>query len=189
MSVRSQQLIESHPRGEFLDRLAQELVRKKLDIQRVSAQMDAKCTFQPSLTKKSKQMRARTSFERSRGDLIRKETNHRMRRLRSEQEELAEMTFQPKITKLANDIGKSHLNLNDDPSGFLERHLEEKFEKEEKRKKYLLEQEEKEVAECTFVPQTIDCPAYIKRIAKSLSIVKANRSSTLNDTDSKPDWK
>ena len=32
---------------------------------------------------------------------------------------------------------------------------------------------EKELELCTFSPQTIDCPSYVKRIAKSMAAVKA----------------
>ena len=44
----------------------------------------------------------------------------------------------------------------------------------------------------TFSPKTTECPEYVKRIAKSMSIVKAARNNTSNMLDNsniKPDWK
>eukprot|EP01041_Mallomonas_annulata_P010060 gene10060-20960_t len=184
---KSQEILDQHTRGDFFERLSSDKARKKLDTENQSKGfIDPNCTFQPELSEKIKKMRSRSVYELSRGDMLKKETNQRMRRLRNEQEELSHLTFTPAISKLAKDLNKSHLKLHDDPDGFLERHILECREKEELRLRHLHNQELRESEDCTFKPETKDCPAYIRRIAKSLSVVKANRPVA---KPSKEDWK
>jgi hypothetical protein len=52
--------------------------------------------------------------------------------------------------------------------------------------------EEEESKDCTFSPKTIDCPEYVKRIAKSMAIVKSARNTSDFTSDInmvKPEWK
>ena len=70
------------------------------------------------------------------------------------------------------------------------RYREKQAGLDEKRRQQQLEQEEKELDGCTFTPQTRDCPAYVKRIAKSMQIVKAARQADPNlNIAAKPDWR
>jgi FAD synthase len=117
-----------------------------------------------------------------------------MMRLRCEQKELSELTFQPEISKKATKMGKTIVaaKLSEDPSKIIEWAKNEELKKEESRMQQLKEKEVKELETCTFAPQTKDCPAYIKRIAKSMAVVKAARSSdqtSVYQSASKPTWK
>ena len=168
--------------------------------QEVVSQLDENCTFRPhiqssrrgSSSSSSGGQRSRSSFELSHGDALRKETNRRMLKLKNDQQELQHMTFQPKISDYAKEVsGRLQIN-NEQGTQFLECLKQENIKKEAKRLEVLRLREEEEAKSCTFSPQTTDCPAYIKRIAKSMSIVKAARNSTsglLDNSNMKPDWK
>lgn len=153
---------------------------------------DKNCTFQPKINKKTEQLRARSIFEISVADHQRKENNRRALKLEAEQNDLVNMTFKPKISKLAKDLGKSVLQLSSDGSQFTQWLEESQKKKEKLREDTMKEREKSELANCTFKPQTTECPAYIKRIAKSMAVVKAARNSTSSvlDTEAtKPQWR
>lgn len=172
--------------------------------QEVVSQLDENCTFHPhiqsarkgsnsSSSSSSAGQRSRSAFELSHGDALRKETNRRMLKLKNDQQELQHMTFQPKISDYAKEVsGRLQINNEQSQSQFLEFLKQENIKKEAKRLEILRLRDEQEAKSCTFSPQTTDCPAYIKRIAKSMSIVKAARNSTsglLDNSNLKPDWK
>jgi hypothetical protein len=99
------------------------------------------------------------------------------------------------VAKKAEKIGKTIIasKLSDDPSKIIAWAKTEDQKKEDYRSQQLKEKELKELEACTFAPQTKDCPAYIKRIAKSMAVVKAARSSDQtsiqHNSSSKPSWK
>lgn len=153
---------------------------------------DPNCTFHPQINKKTENLRARSIFEMSVADHQRKENNRRALKLEAEQNELVNMTFQPKLSKFAASKGKSVLQLSADNTQFLEWLKQNNLKKEQKRLEIMREREEAEKKDCTFSPKTTECPAYVKRIALSMSIVKAarnNTSSVLDTEDSKPEWR
>lgn len=59
--------------------------------------------------------------------------------------------------------GQSMLRLSEDPGAYLEWYKERKQEQEEERRLEMIRRQEKELEGCTFVPQTTECPAYVKR--------------------------
>jgi hypothetical protein len=103
-----------------------------------------------------------------------------MMKLRAEREQLAELTFQPEISSLARQT-ESALRLKENPSFFLDYFKSTQARKliqKEKEKKLRVE---RELEDCTFSPHTIDCPAYVKRIAKSMAAIKAAHATTKGD--------
>jgi hypothetical protein len=78
---------ERHFRGEFLDRVERDVLRRTDTAEKQKKQIKAGVisTFQPEILKKSQKLRSRSVYEMSRGDLLRKETNHRMTKLRLEE--------------------------------------------------------------------------------------------------------
>ena len=171
---KSLEMSEQHFKGEFLDRVERDVLRRADHEQKTLAtgKVDFGCTFRPVILEKSEKLRGRSTYEMSRGDLLRRETNQRMMKLRIEREDIAELTFQPEISNLAKNT-ESALRLKENPSFFLDY-----YKSNQMRKQLLNEREtslraEKELELCTFSPQTIDCPSYVKRIAKSMAAVKA----------------
>lgn len=150
---------------------------------------ESNCTFQPKINKKSERLAARSPFDMSLGDSKRQETNRRLLKLEREQAALSGSTFKPKISTLAKELGKSHLQLSSEKTNFLEKYHEQLLEREKERQLELQRREEAEREGCTFVPETRDCPAYVKRIAKSMAIVKAARGNSSVYSEEKPQWK
>lgn len=124
------------------------------------------------------------------GDLQRKENKQRMIRLKMEQEALEGITFSPEITRYAKQGGKkSKLQLSTDSCIFLEQYHRDREKKDEKIRDELMDRRERELEGCTFQPTTRECPQYVKRIAKSMAIVRAARAEAVPETASKPQWK
>jgi hypothetical protein len=167
--------------------------RQEIEQQNELKISDQNCTFQPKINKKTEAMRARTIFEMSTADHERKKNNRMALELEARQRDMADLTFQPKISHYAKDAGKSVLQVSLSDADQFQSWLKESTQrKEEKRRQIMRERDEKEQVECTFSPKTTDCPAYVRRIAKSMSIVKAARNSTsslLDPESSKPQWR
>ena len=165
---------EQHFKGEFLDRVERDVLRRNDYEQKVliNNKNDYTCTFQPVILEKSEKLRGRSAYEMSRGDLLRRETNQRMMKLRLEREEISELTFQPEISFLAKNT-ESALRLKENPSFFLDYYRATQARKVQNNANETALRAEKELEDCTFSPQTIDCPAYVRRIARSMAAVKA----------------
>ena len=181
-------LSEQYVKGEFLDRLEKDLSRRNELENKLSVSVDNNCTFTPGINAKSKHLKPRSSYEMSKGDFQRKENHQRQIRLKAEQETLQDMTFKPEITSKAKSSAKSKLKLSTDGPSFLDKYKNDQQKAHEKRLYELNEKRKVELEGCTFQPQTIDCPSYVKRIAKSMAIVKAARSEHLNQKV-KPQWR
>lgn len=150
-------------------------------------------TFAPKINTKSEKLRSRSAYEMSRGDQYRKEASMRLTKLQQEQEELDEITFKPQIfthnyQKSASGQNHSKPSLATDPATYLNRHRDMQMEKENMRIQELKKREEEETKECSFTPQTIDCPEYVKRIAKSMAIVRAAKGAQVIGSN-KPEWR
>lgn len=178
---------------DFITRNQIEIERRRaLEQEKALSTGDENCTFKPKINSKTAKLRARSIFEMSVADHQRKENNRRALKLEAEQNELVNMTFQPKISHHGKERGKSVLQLSSDNTQFLNWLKESNEKKEQKRLEIMRQREEAEAKECTFSPKTTECPAYVKRIALSMSIVKAARSNTsglLDPEASKPQWR
>lgn len=106
-------------------------------------------------------MRARTAHEMSKGDLMRRETNQRLLRLRMEQAQLSEMTFKPRISP-AGQANTGKLRLSASTEQYLATIKAMQKRKHDKAVKAQQEREMNELEGCTFAPETIECPTYIQ---------------------------
>jgi hypothetical protein len=184
---RSMAISRSTNRGDFMERVERDNQRRIHENIKKQVVADAqKDTFNPELSKKATRMRPRSTYEMSRGDLLKKETNQRLLKLRMEQEELKKLTFTPEVSKMAQS-SKSTLKLKEDPQGYIKRYARAEQEKESFRASMIQQREQNESMGCTFAPVTRECPAYVKRIARSLSIVKAARTAA--PPPPRPEWK
>jgi hypothetical protein len=193
-------MVRQSRKGEFLDRVQQDVLRREQSSTRLVAKsIDPNHTFQPELSARGARMRTRSIYEMSRGDLHRKETNQRILRLKTEQEELKNLTFQPELSQSQSHQKniRSTLQLRDNPGGFLERHQLEQKQQELARIKILEERALEELRGCSFAPEIIECPPYIKRIARSLAVVKGAKAADSSlgtaaaaaQESEKPQWK
>lgn len=84
---------------------------------------------------------------------------------------------------------KSHkLSLSADPAKYLVAQHEKALKRDEARAREIKERHEAELQECKFAPTIKDCPAYVKRIAKSMSVMRAARGQEA-EVPEKPTWK
>jgi hypothetical protein len=98
------------------------------------------------------------------------------------------MTFRPALTPKAN-VVKSMLKVNEDPDRIIQWYGEKLERQEQERQRIFEERAQEELKDCTFNPQTKECPSYVKRIAKSMQVVKAARAAEQASMRSKPEWR
>jgi hypothetical protein len=174
---RSLNMSERSFNGNFLERVERNTIKREDQLQRrdMSFNGEKDATFRPELTRRSERMRARTSFEMSKGDLLRKEASKKMLEARLTEETKKDMTFKPKITKKAREEAHSFLKLGEDTSYHLDRHQETLMRQKLVREYESQRREEAETEGCTFAPVLKDCPSYIKRIARSVATIKSSK--------------
>lgn len=184
-------ITENHFKGTFLERVRRDVSNRAAKESRIRADRasglgkDAQCTFKPQILRRSEALRPRGITEMSKRDQLKRESNRKVARLRSEQEQLAEATFHPVISRYAERNGvESRLGLKKDPQEFLEQYKRDCELKAAKREEAMKTKEEADRSQCTFKPQTSTCPAYIKRIAKSMQAVKASRRQSTGSVNS-----
>lgn len=180
---KSIELMDANTRGEFLDRVDKDSIKRKDDNALNKSSEMAKCTFKPQISEKSTKLRPRSVHEMSNGDLLKRRSNQQIMQMRNEQEQMADLTFRPEISAKAKKINKSALKLSEDPSKVLVWYEEKMLKREEDIAKDRQLKYEQEVLECTFNPSIIDCPAYVRKIAKSMAVVKAAKSPSKDDTN------
>ena len=189
---KSLEMSEQHFKGEFLDRVERDVLRRTDSEHKAVTAKDYMCTFQPQVSKKVENMKGRSVYEMSRGDSLRRETSRRMMKMRVEREEHEELTFQPEISDVGRRV-QSSLKLKEDPAFFLQHYKGLEHGKARRREVEQQHRVQQELVECTFTPQTRDCPGYVKRIARSMHQLKANRSmddaSMSTISPSKPNFK
>jgi len=192
MGRKSQELSDKNYKGEFLERLERDVV-KRIDRPTREVTHDSSFTFQPHITEKAERRKPRSAEDMSRGDAIKRQSAIRMMILKTEQEELTDLTFQPEITKKAKKLNKSYLKLSQEPGKSLTLHHERVLKREKIYHDHQEEKAVKEVSQCTFRPAVKSCPAYVKRIAKSMEIVREVRKAEMEKAQpqkpEKPEWK
>ena len=99
------------------------------------------------------------------------------------------MTFQPEITRKAKLSGGNKVSIVKDTGKFLDLAREKAQRREIARQAELEKRRKDELDSCTFTPATKDCPAYVRRIAKSMSVIRASRTASVAPDDNKPTWK
>ena len=145
------------------------------------------CSFQPKITNMAKMRRNRSFAEMSYGDL--KKRNEKVEVLKEMAEEkVREQTICSSFQSRSYANVKSKLQILDDPQSYIERI------KSEQRKKEIVSQimqEEKvknELKECTYQPNVIEAPGYVKQIARNMAMIKAERVN-ISSKPSKPEWR
>ena len=141
------------------------------------------CTFAPNITQTAKARRARTAGELSLGDLQKKEAAAEKRRQQKEREAEG-YSFRPTINVVPG--VESRLKVTSEPESYIARVQQHMRLKDKVTECVRQAEEEKEMRECTFHPQTHDAPAYVTRIAKSMALAKAGRAPAPPE---KPGWR
>ncbi len=155
-------------------------VQKKIHMQQSkelhkSPSGDEEYTFKPKINKKSQEMPARSHFEMSRGDFLKKERSRRMIKLQNEEAVSADMTFKPAIMSQASKNTQPVLQLSVGTSEYLQWLNSRQAEKKAAIEAELRRREEEEIKDCSFKPKTIDCPGIVlcllHDVSESVTIV------------------
>ena len=143
-------VVSPHTRqGEFLDRVERDVLRRNDAEQKAFTAKDFSCTFQPQLSKKVDKMKARSVYEMSRGDLLRRETSAKMMKLRIEREEMEQLTYQPEISRMGKKV-QSSLKLREDPAFFLQHYKGLESGRARRREMERQHRIQQEMENCTF---------------------------------------
>ena len=188
---KSLELSERNSQGEFLDRVERDALRRAENEKNLSQHWEKNSTFTPQILPKSSKLRSRSVHELSEGDFVKLEQSHGMLKHRTQRELMAELTFTPKLSSRAKEARSyfsfaedSNVSVTDLYVSSLERR---KLQLEETEK----QREQEQLSGCTFSPKTKRCPDYIKRIAKSMALVRAAKQAELEKSRivEKPQWK
>jgi hypothetical protein len=111
-------------------------------------------------------------------------------KLRMEQEEMASLTFRPELSRASQRV-EGRLKILTSPDTYLQRIQQQSQAHMVKQRRALQEKEMEEFSECTFKPRTIDAPAYVQRIARSVVLTKAlkKQQEAVVKANQKPEWK
>ena len=107
-------------------------------------------------------------------------------------EELKEVTFHPRISKLAHSkesqLGK---DIREGSGKFLQRYKQKRDEISETLYLEQVRREEEELKQCTFVPKHSLLPGYIKRMADSVKVIRQFQKNNENNknTNVVESWK
>lgn len=192
MNKHSAKMMANGRKGEFLERVTKDLIMREREALKKNymSYADPHCTFRPKINQTSARRKARSIMELSRGDLLRRETAKRLVKIQMEQDEMARLTFHPQLNPVS-DKAHSKLKILKSPETYLQRVRQQIDIREKKQRNAAKEKEAKELTKCTFHPSTIQAPAYVHHIAKSVSIRKRLRQQTDNQRrkESVEQWK
>ncbi|RLN37335.1 hypothetical protein BBJ28_00021135 [Nothophytophthora sp. Chile5] len=192
INKKSLAMMENGRKGDFLERISTYALRKEHDTvkKKTVRSTDPNCTFKPAINQTSVKRKARSITELSRGDLLRRETSQRLMKLKMEQEEMAALTFRPQLNRVS-ERHEGKLKILSSPDTYLQRIQQQSQAHTIKQRRAIQEKELGEFAECTFKPRTIEAPAYVQRIARSVSLTKALRAQqqAIAKAAEKPEWK
>ena len=188
---KSMQLSDRNSKGEFLDRVERDALRRAENERNLSQHWERTPTFRPQILPKSSKLRSRSVHELSEGDYIKLEQSHRMLKHRTQRELMAELTFTPKISTRANEAKSFFSQAEYSNISIVDIYQTNLKRRESQRKEMLGQRSEEELQKCTFSPKTKRCPDYIKRIAKSMALVRAAKQAELERSKvfEKPQWK
>ena len=142
------------------------------------------CTFAPRITESAHTRRGRTATEMSDGDRQRKEQALERRRIAAVLHAEGEHTFKPTINAVPG--VQSRLKVASEPESYLARVQQHMRLKDKVTECVRAAEEAKLMRECTFHPETHECPAYVTRIAKSMALAKAGREP---EAPERPGWR
>ncbi|GMI06934.1 hypothetical protein TrVE_jg13056 [Triparma verrucosa] len=195
ISKKSSEIHDQNNRGTFLQRVERNESKRETLLNRLSAQaksIPVECTFQPSILRKSSDMPQRTPRDMSLGDAEEREIKTRALRIKVESEELSRFSFRPTMNTtyqtIANKQAQGTIKVVDEPNTYMKRLKEANDKKDARMQKIKKELEQKEMEGCTFTPQTVDCPSYVKRIAHSMQISRKHRDR-FSQKQEMPSWK
>ena len=168
---KSLELSSKGSRGDFLERQKDHALQRSRKGELLERKVrDRECTFKPRISAKGMEQRARSVDEMSTGDALKKEAIQEALRLRAEQHEMQGATFQPRILSTPGVEGR--LKILSEPETYIARVQYEQMEHDRRMIEHQIQQEDEELAACTFQPEIHKAPGYVTRIAKSMALTR-----------------
>eukprot|EP00762_Andalucia_godoyi_P001871 ANDGO_06008.mRNA.1 hypothetical protein H257_02968 len=179
ISKKSVEILQKSGMGDFFRR-QQRNAESKAPVSGVPENSSAPdITFQPRINPQSAKLRSRTVDELCYGDMMRKQAQMEAMKMMAEQKELENLTFRPALANSkVNERSKSRLRVLSEPESYTQRLREEQRARQQKFETAQRERELSELSSCTFRPEIHDAPDYVKRIARSMAIVKGQKSKS-----------
>jgi len=147
--------------------------------------MDEECTFHPEINYVSKIRPGRSNRDRSLGDAAKRQARVNAVAHETLRAELDELTHKPKVRNTVY-ATEGVLKLTSDRDSYTERVQARNNAKEHQRLQAIQDREEEEMRNCSFKPKTKDAPEFVKQIAKSVRLAKAQQPPK---TPPKADWR
>eukprot|EP01012_Entosiphon_sulcatum_P060277 TRINITY_DN8514_c0_g1_i1.p2 TRINITY_DN8514_c0_g1~~TRINITY_DN8514_c0_g1_i1.p2 ORF type:complete len:681 (-),score=119.80 TRINITY_DN8514_c0_g1_i1:2183-4225(-) len=157
----------------------QEVLRGKATARKEALQKEAiaECTFHPRIAEFAKKQPKKSFAELSSTDTIRREKALRELREQKARKELDGASFHPQISDKAKEA-QSMLYLREDIAGYVGKMRQKQEQAETERLALQSSLQQKEMQDCTFRPTINNSPAYVKRIAQSMTLVRAQRAAS-----------
>mmetsp|Transcript_936 Transcript_936/g.3219 ORF Transcript_936/g.3219 Transcript_936/m.3219 type:complete len:552 (-) Transcript_936:2646-4301(-) len=175
-------------KADFLTRMEHHLAKKQDKLINKQTLPEKDCTFHPKINRVSKKMPARTVDELCHGDYQRAQKKVISKKQMIEKKKEEAHTFKPEISKNSKKYKvSSFLRIRDNPDSYIQRLKEIQDRKQSKMESMKFELESKEMAQCTFRPDTHDAPDYVKRISESMKLLNSKARQSVEPQ--KPDWR
>lgn len=161
-----------------------DLLKKRKDL----TYSEIETTFTPKISSLAKASRHRSVEEMCYGDAEKKQK--KLDDLKKLYEDQEARSFQMTFVEYPSAVeASSKLRLLDDSETYLDRIQEARELKAGKAEKERFEREAKELVECTHMPEILEAPAFVKRVAHSMALLKAQRHLDELEKPRKPDWR
>lgn len=199
---------EKHGRVGFLDRVNMDAARKdrasRVAAHAAALDSEKTCPFKPTVTAAAAQKRGRTAAELSDGDVVRRNHAHDLAAQRVAASYETTHSFHPALATAASALaqalaprnakGKVGASTAADLVTYLERVQRKSAARDAHARRIWHEKALREASACTFVPEVIDCPGYVKRTAESMRAVRLARQQQQKEqevqtTFQQPEWR
>eukprot|EP00736_Rhodelphis_marinus_P000263 Rmarinus@m.8106 len=170
----SKKILKQKKQTNFLERMEREMEKRQLKERILREEEEKKYSFKPEVSTMAKKMARRTTKDRSVGDYRRKLRTQEAISMRIAEEKMKDLTFQPKKISRAYQGVEGRLKILSEPESYLDRLQGQALNQEARAQEELARREKEERSECTFQPQTVQAPAFIRKIAKSFEKSKSS---------------
>mmetsp|Transcript_28526 Transcript_28526/g.50663 ORF Transcript_28526/g.50663 Transcript_28526/m.50663 type:complete len:478 (+) Transcript_28526:201-1634(+) len=170
-------------KGTFEER-NEELLKKRREF----ANTEVENKFTPKISALGKASRHRSIEELCYGDMERKQ--RKLEELKKMYEDESTRNFQMTYVQYPSAIeASSKLQILDHSDSYLERIREARERRAQREEHDRQEKEARELAECTYAPSIREAPAFVKRVAHSMALLRAQRGLDEPEELEKPDWR
>jgi hypothetical protein len=146
-----------------------------------------KASFAPTITPQGRASRHRSVEELCYGDAERKQK--KLEGLKKLYEAEEARNYQQSLVPFPPSEASSRLRLLDESDSYLERIKQAREHRAIRAENERLKREAEELAECTYAPAIREAPEFVRRVARSMAIIRAQRTLEETEKEKKLDWR